>query len=307
MRALTGAMAPPSPVISVVMPWVILLAARPSTSTLYSDWPSMSMKPGAITSFEASMRRRAARPESGPMASTRAPTTHTSARNQGAPVPSTTRPPLRSRWQAEAGAAASKSSRRVVIRPRIISPQPAPKRKGRSRDRTCPRSLPVGFSGSSRARPRPAAGSSRASAASDRTSLAGGSSRLGERERLATDLVAERPHALAHRGHLTRRLRRARAQRGDVQGQGLEHLDLAVALVTALLDPRLKLAHQIELLLQELANRDRRVAEGLDLGGQPVSLSGVQASRQLRQLAVGVPDGDQELPRRHRRLRSERP
>ncbi len=37
----------PSPVSSVVIPWETLLAARLSTRTLYSDWPSMSMKPGA--------------------------------------------------------------------------------------------------------------------------------------------------------------------------------------------------------------------------------------------------------------------
>src|SRR6202521_4958027 len=59
MRWLTGAIELPSPVISVVIPWVILLAARLSTRTLYSDCPSMSMKPGVITSREASMRRRA--------------------------------------------------------------------------------------------------------------------------------------------------------------------------------------------------------------------------------------------------------
>ena len=37
----------PSPVISVVTPCVIFEAARLSASTLNSDWPSMSMKPGA--------------------------------------------------------------------------------------------------------------------------------------------------------------------------------------------------------------------------------------------------------------------
>ena len=47
---MSGAIELPSPVISVVMPCVILLAARLSTSTLYSDWPIMSTKPGAITS-----------------------------------------------------------------------------------------------------------------------------------------------------------------------------------------------------------------------------------------------------------------
>ncbi len=58
---MSGAIDEPSPVISVVIPCVILLAARGSTSTLNSDWPSMSMKPGATTRFEASMRVRASR------------------------------------------------------------------------------------------------------------------------------------------------------------------------------------------------------------------------------------------------------
>ena len=59
MRAFCGAIELPSPVISVVMPCVILLAARLSTSRLYSDCPIMSMKPGATTRRLASMRRRA--------------------------------------------------------------------------------------------------------------------------------------------------------------------------------------------------------------------------------------------------------
>ena len=58
MRAFTGAMDLPSPVISVVMPCVIFDAARPSTSTKSSDWPSMSMKPGATTRPVTSTRVR---------------------------------------------------------------------------------------------------------------------------------------------------------------------------------------------------------------------------------------------------------
>src|SRR5262245_12780960 len=106
-------MALPSPVISVVMPCVILLAARLSTSTLYSDWPSMSMKPGAITSFDASMRRLAVASLSAPTATIRSPATQTSARNQGAPVPSTMRPPANSRSQL-GGAAVTDTEARMA-------------------------------------------------------------------------------------------------------------------------------------------------------------------------------------------------
>src|SRR5438552_14776407 len=42
-----GAIDPPSPVISVVIPWESLLSERLSRSRETSDWPSMSMKPGA--------------------------------------------------------------------------------------------------------------------------------------------------------------------------------------------------------------------------------------------------------------------
>src|SRR6266545_4335860 len=55
-----GAIDSPSPVTSVVMPWVILDAARPSTRTLYSDCPSRSMNPGATTRPDASIVRLAA-------------------------------------------------------------------------------------------------------------------------------------------------------------------------------------------------------------------------------------------------------
>ena len=49
----------PSPVISVVMPCVSLLTACLSMSRLVSDWPSMSMKPGATIRPLASMVRLA--------------------------------------------------------------------------------------------------------------------------------------------------------------------------------------------------------------------------------------------------------
>ena len=57
----------------------------------------MSMKPGATTSREASMRRAAGASFRSPTAAMRSPAMPTSARNQAAPVPSTTRPPARIR------------------------------------------------------------------------------------------------------------------------------------------------------------------------------------------------------------------
>jgi hypothetical protein len=71
---------------------MILLAARESTSTLNSDWPSRSMKPGATTCPAASIRVRAPAADRLPIAVIRSPVMPMSARNQGAPVPSTTRP-----------------------------------------------------------------------------------------------------------------------------------------------------------------------------------------------------------------------
>ena len=63
----------PSPVISVVTPCMIFDAARPSTRTLNSDCPSMSMKPGATTRPVASTVWRAGRPARSPMAAMRSP------------------------------------------------------------------------------------------------------------------------------------------------------------------------------------------------------------------------------------------
>jgi hypothetical protein len=85
-----GAIDSPSPVTSVVMPWVIFEAARPSTRTLYSDCPSRSMNPGATTRPDVSIVRLAGAPASLPTAVIYPPRTPTSAANQGAPVPSTT-------------------------------------------------------------------------------------------------------------------------------------------------------------------------------------------------------------------------
>ncbi len=52
-----GAGVPPSPRISVVIPWVTLLTSRPSPNRKEPpDWPWMSMKPGATTRPVASTR-----------------------------------------------------------------------------------------------------------------------------------------------------------------------------------------------------------------------------------------------------------
>ncbi len=57
--AVSGATDPPSPVTSVVTPCVIFDKTRLSISTLISDWPIMSMKPGATTSPPTSTVSRA--------------------------------------------------------------------------------------------------------------------------------------------------------------------------------------------------------------------------------------------------------
>ncbi len=49
MASLSGATEPPSPVISVVIPWKIFDGRRGSTRMVSSDCPSMSMNPGATT------------------------------------------------------------------------------------------------------------------------------------------------------------------------------------------------------------------------------------------------------------------
>ena len=57
IASFNGATELPSPVISVVMPWKIFDGRRGSTRMVSSDWPSMSMKPGATTMPLASMVR----------------------------------------------------------------------------------------------------------------------------------------------------------------------------------------------------------------------------------------------------------
>ena len=112
VASVAGAAEPPSPVISEVIPWRIFDSARLSASSVISDWPSMSMKPGAIMRSRTSMRRPALARERSPMAAMRSPLIPTSPRNQGAPVPSTIRPPASTRSNSggvcdQAAAAAS--------------------------------------------------------------------------------------------------------------------------------------------------------------------------------------------------------
>ncbi len=95
VNAVCGATEPPSPVSSVVIPWVILLRTCGSTRTVISDWPSRSMKPGATTSPLASMVRRARAFGRVPTAAIRSPRIARSPLNQGLPEPSTIRPPRR--------------------------------------------------------------------------------------------------------------------------------------------------------------------------------------------------------------------
>src|SRR6267378_3051880 len=80
-----GAMEPPSPVISVVMPCESLLRERLSIKREASDWPSMSMKPGATMRPLASISRLAWASRKSPIAASRAPLTATSAAYQGLP------------------------------------------------------------------------------------------------------------------------------------------------------------------------------------------------------------------------------
>jgi len=92
MASLSGAADPPSPVISVVMPWKIFDGSVGSTSTVSSDCPSMSMKPGATIFPCASIVCFAGAPARRPIAAIRPSRMATSAAYQGEPVPSITRP-----------------------------------------------------------------------------------------------------------------------------------------------------------------------------------------------------------------------
>src|SRR5215469_2848008 len=88
MRSLSGAMEPPSPVISVVIPWKIFEGKCGFTRMVISDCPSMSMNPGATTMPWASMVCLAAATGSLPIATIRPLRIPMSPEYQGDPVPS---------------------------------------------------------------------------------------------------------------------------------------------------------------------------------------------------------------------------
>ena len=92
IESLSGPAEPPSPLISVVMPWKILDGRLGATSSVSSDWPSMSMKPGATTWPSASMLCRAAALSNRPIAAIRPARMPMSPAYQGEPVPSMMRP-----------------------------------------------------------------------------------------------------------------------------------------------------------------------------------------------------------------------
>ena len=92
-----------SPSTSVVTPCAVLLRARGSTTSPYSEWACMSMNPGASTIPPASISWRASG-SSGPTLTMVSPATARFPRNHGPPVPSTMRAPRISR---SAGAGAS--------------------------------------------------------------------------------------------------------------------------------------------------------------------------------------------------------
>src|SRR5579862_858130 len=107
----------PSPVISVVTPWVILLAARLSTSTLNSDWPCTSINPGATTSPFTSTRFFADALPKSPMAPIRSPLMPRSPATHGAPVPSIMRAFDRMKSNSACCAGAYPASSRTAIEP----------------------------------------------------------------------------------------------------------------------------------------------------------------------------------------------
>src|SRR5512147_2261380 len=111
----------PSPVTSVVIPCVTFETARPSTRTLYSDWPRRSTKPGATTRPRASILLFAAAFLSSgrvPTAAIRSERMATSEVKAGAPVPSTTRPPSKTRSSVSGSRDAAGRKRASAERPR---------------------------------------------------------------------------------------------------------------------------------------------------------------------------------------------
>ena len=92
IASLSGAGDPPSPVISVVIPWKTFEGSLGFARMVRSDWPSMSMNPGATTAPAASTVRAALAPASRPIAAMRPPRIPMSPAYHGEPVPSTTWP-----------------------------------------------------------------------------------------------------------------------------------------------------------------------------------------------------------------------
>ena len=74
--------------ISDVIPWESLLNARLSMSSEYSDWPSISMKPGETTRPEALMTFFACAFTRLPIAAMRSPRIAMSPETHGLPEPS---------------------------------------------------------------------------------------------------------------------------------------------------------------------------------------------------------------------------
>ena len=127
IESLSGPAELPSPLISVVMPWKILDGTLGATSSVSSDWPSMSMKPGATTWPAASMDCRAATLSSRPIAAIRPPRMPMSPAYQGEPVPSMMWPwwmttSRESVWALRAGGMRQTSSRAIAQISRMDSP-----------------------------------------------------------------------------------------------------------------------------------------------------------------------------------------
>src|SRR6476661_6315570 len=120
IASFSGATDPPSPVISVVMPWKIFDGRCGATMIVNSDCPSMSMKPGATTRPWASIVRLADAPARRPIAAIRPSRMPTSAAYQGEPVPSITWPltMTTSKGRPEGGGwrpAASSTAQRTIV------------------------------------------------------------------------------------------------------------------------------------------------------------------------------------------------
>ena len=113
IASLSGAGEPPSPVISVVIPWKIFDGRLGFTRMLSSDCPSMSMNPGATTAPAASTVRFALAPSSRPIAAIRPSRMPTSPEYHGEPVPSMMRPFRMTRSKGELGQSVERTEQRI--------------------------------------------------------------------------------------------------------------------------------------------------------------------------------------------------